>query len=93
MSIPSVSGAQYSLSDGTSVLVEQVQSDSDEELLEVLEKVVSSIKGAQMVQVATSLEGGQLPQITCSDPALATHVRRGDLPFESLLFSCNRDLA
>ncbi|KAG5557705.1 hypothetical protein RHGRI_007826 [Rhododendron griersonianum] len=61
---------KYSLSDGISSLVEQVQSDSDEELLEVLEKVVSSVKGAQMVQVATSLEGGQLPQITCTDPAV-----------------------
>ncbi|KAG5548912.1 hypothetical protein RHGRI_014318 [Rhododendron griersonianum] len=74
MSIPSVSGAQFSVSDGTSVLVEQVQSDPDEELLKVLEKVVSSVKEAQMVQVATPLEGGQLPQITCSDPAANNRV-------------------
>ncbi|KAG5557729.1 hypothetical protein RHGRI_007847 [Rhododendron griersonianum] len=74
MSIPGVSGAQYSLSDGISGLVEQVQSDSDEELLEVLEKVMSSVKGAQMVHVATSLEGGQLPQITCTDPAVNNRV-------------------
>ncbi|KAG5536398.1 hypothetical protein RHGRI_023987 [Rhododendron griersonianum] len=74
MSIPNVSRAHLSGSDGTSVLVEQVQSDSDNELLEVLEKVVSSGKEAQKVQVATPMEDGQFQQFTCSDSAANNRV-------------------
>ncbi|KAG5557623.1 hypothetical protein RHGRI_007768 [Rhododendron griersonianum] len=58
------------LADCTSVLVEQVLSDSDEELLGVLEKVVSSAKGAPLVQDATPMEGSQLPQTTSSEQVI-----------------------
>ncbi|KAG5540713.1 hypothetical protein RHGRI_020820 [Rhododendron griersonianum] len=58
------------MADSTSVLVEQVLSDSDEELLGVLEKVVSSAKGAPIVQDATPMEGSQLPQTTSSEQVI-----------------------
>ncbi|KAI8535289.1 hypothetical protein RHMOL_Rhmol10G0162200 [Rhododendron molle] len=48
----------------------QVQSDSEEELLEVLEKVVSSFKEDQIVQVATPLKDDKLQQIMSIDPAV-----------------------
>lgn len=44
--IPCILGDQHSVSVDTSASVKQVQSDSEEELLEVLEKVVSSVKEA-----------------------------------------------
>ncbi|KAG5512917.1 hypothetical protein RHGRI_038663 [Rhododendron griersonianum] len=54
----------------TSVLVEQEQSDSDEDLLGVLEKVVSSAKGTPIAQDATPMEGSQLPQATSSEQVI-----------------------
>ncbi|KAF7136475.1 hypothetical protein RHSIM_Rhsim08G0140100 [Rhododendron simsii] len=74
MPISSNSGAQPSVSDNTSVFVEQVRSDSEEELLDVLEKVVSSVKEAELVKVAASLEDGKLHQISCTDLDINTTI-------------------
>ncbi|KAF7115200.1 hypothetical protein RHSIM_RhsimUnG0061300 [Rhododendron simsii] len=72
LSIPGVSGAQPSVSEDTSILLEQVHSGSKEELLVIRAEVTSSVKETEIGQVATPLKDVQ--QTICKVPAVNARV-------------------